>query len=32
LMTMFHKVGTETDSCGLPSVTRLEMTGLPNVT
>jgi hypothetical protein len=32
LMTMFHKVGPETDPCGQPLVTRLELTELPKVT
>ena len=32
LTIMFHKVGPETDPCGQPLVTRLELTELPNVT
>ena len=32
LIIMFHKVGPETDPCGHPFVTRLELTELPNVT
>ena len=31
LMIMFHKVGPETDSCGQPLMTRLELTEFPNV-
>jgi len=31
LIIMFNKVGPETDPCGQPLVTRLELTEFPNV-